>query len=147
MDLSLSKIEELLVEKLKAKEQLAVDTLRGLKTRITNDQISKGSDLTSEEVLAIVKSEVKRRKEAAEAFTTGNRPEAATKELAEAEVLSQFMPAQVSEEEIATTIDGKIASEGWTVADFGKAMGALKQHFGNSADGAAVSKILKAKLK
>ncbi len=147
MDLSLSKIEEILVEKLKAKDQLAVDTLRGLKTRITNDQISKGSDLTSDEVLAVVKSEVKRRKEAAEAFNTGNRPEAAVKELAEAEVLSQFMPAQASEEEISAAIDDKIASEGWTVADFGKAMGVLKQHFGNSADGGTVSKILKEKLK
>ncbi len=147
MDLSLSQIEQLLVEKLKAKDQLAVDTLRGLKTRIMNDQIAKGSELTSDEVLAIVKSEVKRRKEAAEAFTTGARPEAAAKELAEAEVLSQFMPAQVSESDIEAVIDSKIASEGWTTADFGKAMGALKQHFGNSADGGTVSKILKEKLK
>lgn len=147
MDLSLSHIQELLVEKLKAKDQLAVDTLRALKTRIMNDQIAKGSELTSEEILNLVKSESKRRKEAAEAFTVGGRAEAATKELAEAEILSQFLPEQVSEADIATVIEAKIASEGWTVADFGKAMGALKQHFGNSADGGTVSKILKEKLK
>ncbi len=147
MDLSLSHIQELLVEKLKAKDQLAVDTLRALKTRIMNDQIAKGSELTSEEILSLVKSESKRRKEAAEAFTAGDRAEAAAKELAEAEILSQFLPEQVSEADIATAIEAKIASEGWTTADFGKAMGALKQHFGNSADGGTVSKILKEKLK
>jgi uncharacterized protein YqeY len=147
MDLSLPHIQELLVEKLKAKDQLAVDTLRALKTRIMNDQIAKGSELTSEEILSLVKSESKRRKEAAEAFTAGDRAEAAAKELAEAEILSQFLPEQVSEADITTAIEAKIASEGWTTADFGKAMGALKQHFGNSADGGTVSKILKEKLK
>lgn len=147
MDLSLSHIQELLVEKLKAKDQLAADTLRALKTRIMNDQIAKGSELTSEEILSLVKSESKRRKEAAEAFTAGDRAEAAAKELAEAEILSQFLPEQVSEADITTAIEAKIASEGWTAADFGKAMGALKQHFGNSADGGTVSKILKEKLK
>lgn len=147
MDLSLSQIETLLKEKLKEKNQLAVDTLRGLKTRITNEQISKGSELTSEEILALVKSESKRRKEAADSFTAGGRPDSAAKELAEAEVLAQFLPEQVSEEEIARVADEKIASEGWAASDFGKAMGALKQQFGNSADGGVIAKILKEKLK
>lgn len=147
MDLSLSHIQELLVEKLKAKDALAVETLRALKTRIMNEQISKGSELTSDEILNLVKSESKRRKEAAEAFVTGGRADSAAKELAEAEILSQFLPEQISEANIAATIEAKIASEAWTVTDFGKAMGALKQHFGNSADGGTVSKILKEKLK
>lgn len=147
MDLSLSQIEAILVEKLKAKDQLAVDTLRGLKTRITNEQISKGSELSSEEILALVKSESKRRKEAAESFTAGNRPDAASKELAEAQVLAQFLPDQLSEEQIGLAIDEQITANSWTVADFGKAMGSLKQHFGSSADGALVAKILKEKLK
>ncbi|QQS23036.1 GatB/YqeY domain-containing protein [bacterium] len=147
MDLSLTQIETLLKEKLKEKNQLAVDTLRGLKTRITNEQISKGSELTSEEILALVKSESKRRKEAADSFKAGGREDSAAKELAEAEVLAQFLPEQVSEEEIARVADEKIAAEGWVASDFGKAMGALKQQFGNSADGGAIAKILKEKLK
>ncbi len=147
MDLSLSQIETLLKEKLKEKNQLAVDTLRGLKTRITNEQISKGSELTSEEILSLVKSESKRRKEAADSFTAGGRPESAAKELAEAEVLAQFLPEQVSEQEITSFIEDKIASEGWGTADFGKAMGVLKQQYGNSADGSILAKVLKEKLK
>ncbi len=147
MDLSLSYIEEILKEKLKAKDQLAVDTLRGLKTRITNDQIAKGSDLSSDEVMALVKSESKRRKEAAESFSAGGRAEAAEKELLEAQILAQFLPEQISEEQIALIIDEKIITENWTITDFGKAMGVLKQQFGSSADGAVVSKVLKEKLK
>lgn len=147
MNLSLSQIEELLTTNLKAKNQIAVDTLRGLKTRITNEQIAKGSELTSDEILALVKSESKRRKEAAEAFTTGGRTDAAAKEMQEAEVLAQFLPEQVSEQEIATFVDQKIASESWVAADFGKAMGVLKQQYGTSADGGLLAKILKEKLK
>lgn len=147
MPLSLEQIEEQLKTFLKAKNQIAVDTLRGLKTRITNEQIAKGGPLAEDDILTLVKSEVKRRKEAAEAFTTGNRPEAAAKELQEIEILNEFLPEQISEEQIAQVIDGKISENGWVVSDFGKAMGAMKQEFGNSADGAVIAKILKEKLK
>lgn len=146
MDLSLQIIEAKLTQSLKDKNQLATDTLRGLKTRITNEQIAKGGELTSDEILALVKSEAKRRKEAAEAFTTGDRPEAAAKENAELAILSEFLPEQVSEEKISTVIDEQISANGWTTADFGKAMGALKQQLGSNADGAVISKLLKEKL-
>lgn len=146
MELSMQVIEAKLTEALKAKNQIAVDTLRGLKTRITNEQINKGDALTSDEVLALVKSEAKRRKEAVDAFTAGGRTEAAEKEAAELEVLSEFLPEQLSEEQVAAKIDEAISANSWTAADFGKAMGSLKQEFGNSADGALVAKLLKAKL-
>ncbi len=146
MELSMQVIEAKLTEALKAKDQIAVDTLRGLKTRITNEQINKGDALASDEVLALVKSEAKRRKEAVDAFTAGGRSEAAAKETAELDVLSQFLPEQMSEEQVASKIDEAISANGWTQADFGKAMGALKAEFGNNADGALVAKVLKAKL-
>lgn len=146
MELSMSVIEAKLTEALKAKDQITVDTLRGLKTRITNEQINKGEELTSDEVLALVKSEAKRRKEAVDAFTSGGRTEAAAKETAELEVLNQFLPEQLSEEQIASKINEAIVANNWTAADFGKAMSSLKQEFGNSADGAVVAKLLKAKL-
>lgn len=146
MELSMQVIEAKLTEALKAKNQIAVDTLRGLKTRITNEQINKGDALTSDEILALVKSEAKRRKEAVDAFTAGGRSEAAAKETAELDVLSQFLPEQMSEEQVASKIDEAISANGWTQADFGKAMGALKAEFGNNADGALVAKVLKAKL-
>jgi uncharacterized protein len=147
MDLSLSKIEEQLTKSLKEKNSVATDTLRGLKTRIINEQISKGSELSNDEILNLVKSEAKRRKEAIEAFSSAGRSEAAAKETAELAVLGEFLPEQLSEEAIAAKIDEQITVNNWTAADFGKAMGALKQEFGNDADGAVIAKILKEKLK
>lgn len=144
--LNLSEVESALQTAVKARDQITVETLRALKTRIQNEQISKGSELTEADILVLVQSEAKRRKEAAQAFRDGDRPEAADKEEAELKVLSVFLPEQMSEEDIAKVIDEKIAANSWTKADFGQAMGALKGHFGNTADGATVAKILKEKL-
>lgn len=144
--LNLSEVEVALQNAVKARDQIAADTLRALKTRIQNEQISKGSELSEADVLSLVQSEAKRRKEAANAFREGGRAEAADKEEAELKVLSVFLPEQVSEEEITKVIDAKIAEAGWTSKEFGQAMGALKAHFGNTADGALVAKILKEKL-
>lgn len=146
MDLSLPKVEELLVAKIKEKDQVAVDTLRGLKTRIQNEQIAKGQELSSDDILALVKSEAKRRKEAVDAFAGAGRTESAAKEQQELVVLEQFLPEQVSEADLVNYINEQVSAQGWSSADFGKAMGQLKAHFGNSADGAMISKILKEKL-
>ena len=143
---NLTAVEAALVDAVKARDQIKMDTLRAIKTRIQNEQISKGSELTEAEILSLIQSEAKRRKEAATAFRDGDRPEAADKEEAELKVLSEFLPAQLSEEEVASTIDAKISENSWTKADFGAAMGQLKGHFGNTADGGVISKILKEKL-
>ena len=143
---NLATVETKLVEAVKARDQIKMDTLRAIKTRIQNEQIAKGSELTEADVLTLIQSEAKRRKEAATAFRDGGRTEAADKEEAELAVLSEFLPAQLSEEEIGTTIDAKIAENSWTKADFGAAMGQLKGQFGNTADGAVIAKLLKEKL-
>ena len=143
---NLSEVESALTTALKARDQISADTLRALKTRIQNDQIAKGTELTDADVLTLVQSEAKRRKEAATAFRDSGRIEQAEKEEAELKVLSVSLPEQVSEEEIGKIIESKIAENSWTTKDFGQAMGALKGHFGNTADGALVAKLLKEKL-
>ncbi len=145
--MDLQTVETALVTALKARNQIAADTLRALKTRIQNEKIAKGGELAESDMLGLVQSEVKRRKEATSAFREGGRTESADKEEAEIAVLSEFLPPQVSEEDIMAAIDQKISENGWTQKDFGQAMGALKQHFGNTAEGAVISKILKEKLK
>jgi uncharacterized protein len=145
--MNLNELETALIAAMKAHEQLKVDTLRGLKTRITNEQIAKGGELAEADILTLVQSEVKRRKEAAIAFRGGDRGEAAAKEEAEAAILAEFLPPQMSEEEIATKVDAKMAEHSWTAKDFGSAMGALKAELGQTADGAVIAKILKEKLK
>jgi len=128
---------------LKARDSLAADTLRGLKTRIQNEQIAQGHELSEEEVTALVASEVKRRKEAATAFTAGSRPELAEKELAEAKILQKYLPAQVDEAEIRKVAQEMTAASGWkNKKDFGPAMAALKAKFGATADSGILAKVL-----
>jgi len=145
--ISLQQIETELVHALKAKDQITANTLRALKVRIQNEKIAKMADLSEEQVVALVKSEIKRRKEAADSFTSGGRPEMAQQELQEAAILEKYLPAQASEAELSAAIDALIAEAGFTAADFGKAMGSLKATFGQSADGSLLAKLLKEKLK
>lgn len=131
---------------LKARDQITVDTLRGLKTRIQNEQIAKGQELGDEDILSLVRSEVKRRNDAATAFDSGNRPEMAAKERQEAEILARYLPAQISETDVTAKIETLITENNWTAKDFGPAMGKLKVEFGSSVDGATISRVLKNKL-
>lgn len=144
---SISQIESDLTAAMKAKDQMTVETLRGLKVRLQNEKIAKMADLTDDQIVALLKSEIKRRKEAAESFSVGGRGEMAQKELAESEILQKYLPAQMSEAEISSVIENVIKDSNFTSADFGKAMGAVKLKVGNTADGAMVAKILKEKLK
>ena len=144
---SLQQIEADLKEALKTRNQIAADTLRGLKTRIQNDRIAKGRELEEADFVALIRSEVKRRKEAAEGFNKGNRAEMAQKELSEAGILEKYLPAQMSEAELADIIEKEIAATGATAKDFGKVMGKLKAEIGDRADGATLAKLLKEKLK
>ncbi len=145
--ISLSQIESDLTAAMKAKDQTAVDVLRGLKTRVQNEKISKMSDLSENDLVALIRSEVKKRKEAGEAFKNGGRQEMADKELKEAEILGKYLPQQMSEDQLAALIDKLIAENSYAAKDFGAAMGKLKSQVGNQADGATLAKLLKEKLK
>ena len=67
--LSLSQIEQDLIAAMKARDQMAVDTLRGLKTRLQNEKIAKAKELNEADIVVLIRNEVKRRKEAAEILT------------------------------------------------------------------------------
>ena len=159
--LSLQRIEADLTTAMKAKNQVAVDTLRGLKTRIQNEKTTAkgrpeqsegslfagGRELTEAEIVALIRSEVKKRKEAGEAFQKGGRQELADKELQEAGILEKYLPAQMPEAELVTLIEKAIAENNYSAKDFGQAMGKLKAQVGDKADGASLAKLLKEKLK
>lgn len=146
--ISLKQIETDLITAMKTKDQIVVDVLRGLKTRIQNERVTKMvAELSEDDILALVRSEIKRRKEAAAGFEKGGNTVSQNKELKEIEILQKFLPPQMPEEEIAKMAEEIIVSGGFTAADFGKAMGMLKARAGTNADGAIVAKILKSKLK
>ena len=143
----LKQVEADLIDAIKAKNQLGADVLRGLKTRIQNEQIAKMRELNDEDTAGLVRSEIKKRKEAAESFQKGGRGEMAAKELTEAGLLEKYLPAQMPEEELLKIVEAVISENNFTAKDFGKAMGALKARVGTAADSASLAKLLKERLK
>lgn len=140
-------IEQDLKAAMIAKQQVQLDALRMLRARIKNEEIAKGKEFNDEEIVSIIGSEVKRRKDSVQAYTQGNRPELAEKEQQEINLLQKYMPEQLSEEKVRAIIDETLAGQIFAAADFGKAMGLVMPKLKGKADGALISKILKEKLK
>ena len=99
---------------MKARDELRTGTLRMVLTAITNEEVAgKASrELSDDEVLKVVAREAKKRREAAEAFDTGNRPELAEKERAEGVILDEYLPAQLSDQELADLVRAAVESAG-----------------------------------
>ena len=144
----LDRIEQDLVSSLKAKDELTTLVLRQLKTVLVNAQIANDrKDLTEDHVVKLFRSEVKKRKEAAELYTQGGRAELAAKELAEIEIVNRYLPAEMSEQKIAVKIDEVIKQLGATGPQAtGKVMAAVMKELGNAASGSVVSALVKQKL-
>ena len=131
---------------LKSRDKLTADTLRGLKTRLQNESIAKMKELSPEEAMLIVRSEVKRRKEAVEEFAKAGRNELSEKENSEISILTRYLPPQATDEDVDKAIDEVLSTGEFTIKDFGKVMSQLKDKLGGTADMAAVSIKLKSKL-
>ena len=99
---------------MKARDELRTATLRMVLTAITNEEVAgkAARELSDDEVLKVVAREAKKRREAAEAFDEGNRPELAERERAEGVVLDEYLPAQLSDDELAGSVRAAIASTG-----------------------------------
>lgn len=129
------------------KEELRVSTLRLLVSEIKYSEIDKVSELSDEEVVVVIRREVKKRKEAALGFRSGNREEAALKEEAELKILGSYLPAQMSQEDLSKIVDEAITEIGASsLADMGKVMGVAMGKVKGQADGGTVSAIVKEKL-
>lgn len=144
---SIQDLEQRVNVALKARDEVTSRTLRMLLSRLKNERIAAGSDLSEAAVLAVIQSEYKRRREAENEFVKGNRAELAEAEKAEAEVLLGLLPAQATEADIIEAARSLATANGWTAKEFGVAMKALKDRFGATADGATLSRILKENLK
>ncbi|MEK7075431.1 MAG: GatB/YqeY domain-containing protein [Patescibacteria group bacterium] len=129
-----------------AKDQTTLDTLRMLRARIKNEEIAKGKDSTDEDIISILGSEVKKRKDSVTAYTQGNRLELAEKEQSEITVLQKYLPAQLSEQEVTQIITEALAGQTFQASEFGKAMALVMPKLKGKADGSLISKILKEKL-
>ncbi|MFW0862136.1 MAG: GatB/YqeY domain-containing protein [Candidatus Komeilibacteria bacterium] len=135
----LQQIDKDRLEAMKAQEELKLSTLRMLSSSIKNAQIAKKAELTDEEVLKVLRTEKKKRIEAAEGFTKGGKPELAEQEMKELGFIEAYLPKAMSEEEL-NGIVSKVLSEGnfTEMSQFGQAMGAVMKEVAGRADGQAV---------
>lgn len=125
-----------------AKEKVRLETLRGIKKEFLEAKTAKGADgtLTDENATKILAKMVKQRKETAQIYAEQNRPELAENELAEAAVIEEYLPKQLSEEELVTELKKIIAQTGATSAkEMGKVMGVASKALAGKADGRVIS--------
>jgi uncharacterized protein YqeY len=118
-------------------------------TAITNEEVSgkEARVLTEDEIITVLSREAKKRREAAEEFAKANRPDKSAEEKAEGEVIANYLPAQLSEDDVKKMIAAAISTTGAAgPADMGKVMGAIKGQIAGRADGSLVSSLVKAAL-
>jgi hypothetical protein len=142
------RIQKDLVEAMRAKDELRLSVLRGMKAAIKHKEVEKIRALDEAESIQILQTLVKQRKESIEQFSKGNRPELADKEAKELAILENYLPASASNHEMNAAIDKAIAETG---ANSMKQMGAVVKAAksaleGKSVDGKALSDLVRERL-
>jgi uncharacterized protein YqeY len=138
-----------LTEAIRGRDEITSGTIRMVLTAITNEEVAgkEARVLSDEEVITVLSREGKKRREAAEAFENAGRADKAALEKSEGEVIAKYLPAQLSEADIAAIIADAITSTGAQgPGDMGKVMGAVKPKIAGKADGGLVSALVKAAL-
>lgn len=141
MDL-FTRISEDIKAAMLARDKVRLEALRGAKKEFLEAKTAKGAngELPDEKATAIIVKMVKQRKESAKIFTDNNRPELAENELAEAAVLEQYLPKQLSEEELEAELKAIIAQVGATsMKEMGRVMGVASKALAGRAEGRAIN--------
>ena len=140
-------ITDVLKTSMRAKDMATVTFIRGVQAAIKQIEIDERIELDESQVLAVIEKQIKQRKESIKAFSGAGRDDLASKEQAEVEVISQFLPAAMTEEELDSIIEQTIsAQEATSMKDMGKVMNSLRPIIAGRADPAQVSAKIKAKL-
>jgi uncharacterized protein len=143
----IGEIEDELKDAMRARDAERRDALRLILNALKSSQKELQRPLSEEEELQVLQRERKRRLEAAEAFRSGGREEQAAAEERELEVLEEFMPEPLTEDEIEEIVDDVIAEVGATrMADLGRVMADVMPQIAGRADGSQVSQIVREKL-
>ena len=145
----LNSLTDELKSAMRAKDTLRLESLRAIKSAVllAKTATSADADLSEEEEIKLLQKLVKQRKESAAIFKEQNRYDLAAPEVAQAEIIAQFLPKQLSRDTIEKIIDGIIAktsAEG--MKDMGKVMGMASKEMSGKADGKTISTIVKQKL-
>jgi len=135
-------------EAMKSKDKVRLEVIRGLKSDISYKEIeAKGDGLSEEDIIGVITSAAKRRRDSIDQFRKGGREDLATKEEAELEIITTYLPKQMSDDEIAGIVVEAIAASGASgPSDTGKVMKEVMPKVKGKADGNRVKQIVAEKL-
>ena len=138
-------INEAIKTAMREKDKVALDSLRAVKSQILLLKTeAKGADVSSEQEIAILQRMIKQRKDSYEQFVAQNRNDLAEVEMAQMKVIEQFLPAQLSAEELEAEIKKIIAEVGAeSLKDLGKVMGTASKALAGKSDGKSISEMVK----
>ena len=136
-----------IAEAMKSGDRVRLSTVQMLSSAFNYEKIAKQHELNDDEELVVIKKEAKKRKDAIEAYEKVGAIDRADKERVELKILQEFLPAEVSDEEVTRVVEEAIAQTGAkAMSDMGKVIGLSMSKLGGGADGSRVSAIAKAKL-
>jgi len=138
-----------LTEAIRSRDELKSGTIRMVLTAITNEEVAgkQARTLTEPELITVLSREAKKRREAAEAFTDGGRLDRAEREKLEGELITTYLPAQLSEDDLKQLISAAINDSGATgPSGMGQVMKIISPKIAGKADGGTVSALVKAAL-
>ncbi len=140
-------LDETMKDAMRAKDSLRLNAIRMIRTAVKNREIDERRELDDQEVIGVLSTLAKQRKESAQAYRDGDRPELAEKEEQELAILQQFLPAQLSEAELRALIEAAVTEAGATsMKEMGKVMKIVTSQTLGRADGRLVSEMVKARL-
>ena len=142
-----NRLSEDLKTAMKAKEKIKVDTIRMVRAQLKDFQIAKRDELTEEDEISVLTNAAKKRKEALELYEKSDRQDLIEQEKQELEIISAYLPAQLSKEEVEKVVLKVIEEVGASSPqDLGKVMGATMKDLKGKADGKMVQEIVREKL-
>ena len=146
------RIAQAMKDALKSKDQAALSTIRLISAALKDRDIAARSDnnhdgISDDEILSMLQTMIKQRNESAKMYEDGGRPELAAAEQAEIELIKQFLPEQLSHDDIEKAIKDAVAETGAaSIKDMGKVMAHLKEHYAGQMDFSAASQMVRAGL-
>ena len=139
-----TKIQEDLIQFMKAGEKDKVDVIRFVLSFVNTEEKDKQKSLTDSETLQVLKKVIKRNQESFEQFSKASRNDLAEKEKKEMEIIRQYLPEEISENEIIEAVKKSITQcDANSIKDMGKVMAEIKKNYGDRADMSMVSKHVK----
>lgn len=141
------KITKDLTEAMKAKDTFRTSVLRMLKSALKNEEINKKSPLTDDEVLAIIKKQVKTRKDSMNEYVSYNRMDLADSLQKEIDILNEYLPEELSDEELEKIVKETITKvKAESIKQMGMVIKTISSEYGARCDMAKVSKLVKERL-